>query len=808
MQPRKSGQPRSPKQAALIPATSARQRLSSTTGPSGSIDWQARVRDYDSDGPGILGYYLDTVALLASLCPLVPEVRTDDGDWVPSNDPVLHTLLSGYRSNLLSQDELVSLQVRHRESMGETWIIHSEDIGWSVVTVPNVKLARSGEYVEWTDMFGVHRRTPRDRVWKSWQPDPYEPWQAWSPVRRALPDLKRLKSAVRNQTRASDSRLLTNGLIAFPDDGGGARPLATASSDNQLDLEGIDQVIDDYIELAKLAFSDDDSPSAVVPFPYIGAPAQPVELGRDIDPTALQVESAAIESFARHVNFPAKLLVAGPGDANHWNEWILQEVQHKMGLAPKLRPVCNDLTTFFFRPLVDQVRGRVGDWKIETARVRVGFDMSYLTSKPDKSAQVLQAWKDGLVTRDEAADALGIDRTLKIPEGMDEYEHWELATNKPGAPYAEVENGRLVAAPDVFADGMDPSALPVVEDPEAEGDPSLPPGEEPVDEVGAGPLPDAVTDAMAANELPPAPPPELEGSVTAMNKPASVAAASDPRTPNGQEYRQLAKTTDVLFSTDAALEAGLSGMSQIIVTAVITTVVKELIKAHPSRGPKRKELRELPIEQVWAASDPEVRDDFDLEAVVREAIAEYEDQIEQQFDEAEGAALAALIAAGILGEEDGGDLFAKAAGVALLTTLLTSFVVGYFQNGKKSQRVSPGVARAAMSAGGGAVIGADGYPQRSQGGTPVPADGNAWYGNTGFATGNNVVGRIQNVTGRKVTYQWRHAFLRIPETPYEPHRILDGARFNNVSDIPDGVFPGDHPNCTCVLWFDFVKDFA
>jgi hypothetical protein len=70
--------------------------------------WQRQVIKYDREGPGILGYYLDTVGLLASLCPLVVEVRQKDGTWMRSDDPVLAVALAGYQSKLVSQPDLVA----------------------------------------------------------------------------------------------------------------------------------------------------------------------------------------------------------------------------------------------------------------------------------------------------------------------------------------------------------------------------------------------------------------------------------------------------------------------------------------------------------------------------------------------------------------------------------------------------------------------------------------------------------------------------------------------------------------------------
>ena len=154
-----------------------------------------------------------------------------------------------------------------------------------------------------------------------------------------------------------------------------------------------------------------------------------------MDEQVLEVEKAALEAFARGVNFPAQLLTVGPGSANHWNEWILQEVQHKMGLAPKLRPVCDALTTIFLRPMLERIKDRVTSWDLDPSEIRLGFDLDFLTSKPDQSAQALQAWAQGIVGREGAAQMLKVPESwlLPIPDRMTEYEHWELATGSKGA---------------------------------------------------------------------------------------------------------------------------------------------------------------------------------------------------------------------------------------------------------------------------------------------------------------------------------------------------------------------------------------
>ena len=78
-------------------------------------------------------------------------------------------------------------------------------------------------------------------------------------------------------------------------------------------VDGCRKTVDDFITIGQEAFNDDDSPAASMPFPHIGGKAEYVQVGRPVDEQVLEVEKAALEAFARGVNFPAQLLTVGPG---------------------------------------------------------------------------------------------------------------------------------------------------------------------------------------------------------------------------------------------------------------------------------------------------------------------------------------------------------------------------------------------------------------------------------------------------------------------------------------------------------------
>lgn len=754
--------------------------------PSGGA-WQQKIIRADRDGPGIVGYYLDTVALLASLCPLVPEVEDDTGKWVRSEDPVLHKLVSGYRSPLFAQHELVSMHVRHLEALGESWIIFSRDIGFCVVTVPNVTTYGARGQVQWTDPYGLVRRSPEDVVWRSWTPDPYEPHLPNSPLRRAIPDIRRLNAAVRSQTRAAESRLLTNGIIAFSEGEGGPRPLiADTAADGTTPAstrQGADELIEDYLDLATKGFTDDDSVAAHAPFPMIGPKPEYVDVGRGIDEYAMKAEDKAIEAFARTVNFPAQLLVDGPGAANHWNEWILQEVQHKMGLAPKLNPVCDDVTTFYLRPQIRRLlEMRVGEWRVDPMRVRIRPDYTFLTSKPDKSGKVLEAYRLGAIGREEAMMELGFSTMLELPPGLSEFEFWELSTGGKGAPYVEVDaDGRVVVAEDTTEETEQGMADAFGELPADGGefeDLEMP---APVDGV--------------VDETRDAPPtPEDPSGV--------VAAVSDP-----DDTAKVEALLAQLVAIDKSLEVGLTAAATAAVTVAVREVAKAVIRAYPRAHEDRKRLRDLPSEQVWAAADSAVTATVDVEPVVAEAVAPHQ----AQFEDYLATAAAATIAAHSGDDDDDSvvpELFV-AAGVAALVAGLISTISGWFGAaglsrtgdptgfGGKVARVPSEVVREAMAATGGAAVGANGRVLLDPTGAPTPRTGGEWRGDMGVATGHNSVSMVDVPDGHTVGVRWFHSFFGAPADPFPPHEDLDGQVFPSLSAIPGGWRPADHKGCRC-----------
>lgn len=873
---RRSGDPRTPTQA-VQPVTAALTPEGVGAGPSSMLrrrgkpmPWQEKVKDYDRNGPGIAGYYLDTVALMASLCPLYVSVRTPSGDWERSDDPILQVALDAWKGTLMSQPDLVFHAVRGRESLGRVWNIKDPETGHNVVSqITNLDDNRVG----WRDLYGRPRITPifaadgSVLVWRSWYPDPYEMWEPTSPMRRALPNLRRLRSNVRNQTRAFDSRMTTNGILNFPIDPASAasRPFDGIDGPQQGTggPQGVPQEIRDYMELAKLAHEDDEGVAAMVPFPRVGTPAVWTAVGREIDMGALEGERVALEGFARDVNFPQQLLTFGPGSANHWNEFLMQETAVKLSLAPKLQPVCNDVLVFHLIPMIHRFRSSLTEWRrsVDPRHVKIEFDLSFLLRRPSQVMELFRAYELGIATREQVAEELGLKGDLlAIPNGMSAYEHWELATPGKGAPYAEVDREGNLIVPDPAAMGgappMDPAALPgapLPADPAAAGAPSVDAGAGMAQALGLPPTPGQTVTEPAPPSVVAALPPVRWSAAKAQSVremraiAAAEAAESPPDADPDHSAVVVASVTAALTDTEAEdpevvaarklfadaanadvrLSAELAGLLAALAAEVEREVARRVIIAHEPRSEIRAKLGRLPLGQVWQAADPEVKARFPLEETVNEVVARFEPQVQAAYEEA---------AQGFL--ERWGGVIAAVVVLAAIGAAVKSFSSGFegwaIDRYRPRRAEAPSAAR--MRAGRPSVPtrdpnGPSGLGMRTLTGESAvpptmivrdsmivaggaePGRGNDLPvrdagGNPTPTTGGPWRGGTGFLTGhnvvaaapaRPVRWRWRHAFIRRPKVPYPPHENLDGDVFDRPGDVPGGFFPSDHPFCSCAM---------
>ena len=811
---RKSGEART---AAMMQQSTIPRNATISSGGVKPRSWESEIIDFDRNGPGVLGFYLDSVALMASLCPLYPEVRDENGEWHRSDDPVLKYALARFKGGIpeQSQNELVYRAVRSREALGRCWYINDPELGWTVVT----KATAKDGWLSWTTMYGTPRRTPSDRAYQSWEPDDYEPQHPKSPVRRALDELKILRAINRNVAHSLNSRLVTNGILAFEREGTDPHPMMEPGKP-----QPDDPIVESYMEMAKLAHRDGDSPAASVPFAFSGKAPTWVEIGGNVDSGTMDVQEKAIEGFARAVNFPQQLLTEGPGAANHWNEYLLQETQVKTGLSPKLIPVCTDIYNCFYRPVLMKLRDSHSAFTLNPDNVRINYDLDFLLRRPSRLGELMEAYRLGIVTREAIVEELG-ENPLDIPEGLSEYEHWELATGNKGAPYVEVDakTNELIIPPP--PPGMPGGGGP--DDPLAAGDPMA--GAEPMGELMGGepPLPPlgAPPDGGGGGIIDPEDPqPEPPGAIP-VGAPAlppltpNMGEVNDPEEPEMPKNVAAAAVIDAsayvrnqfqsneVFADaaerDKELYARLLALVEKAAEEAALNVAKALIVAHPRGSEKRKELNSLEPLEVMRAADPQHAQGVDVAQIIEETLEPYQAQAqaliedsEQSFIEKWGPLLAVVAAAG---------LASVAAGFfrdRIKHTLEPRFLIFIHDKPPAKLPATAMIARQTLAVAGGAAITSDGKLATDVNGNIIPTNGGVWTANLGHLTGQNWMDAYSGPNG-PVEWIWVHGWLGDPEHPFPPHEALHMQSFKNPSEVPFGLHIDDHLGCRCgwlVVW--------
>lgn len=419
--------------------------------------WQALVRQYDRNGPGFLGYVFDIKAQVASMVPLHVEQMDRQGHWSRTADASAQQALAAFIGVGSDQDSLIFNQFRSLESVGEYWLaaIDTPDgLRWMTLQTPQLDFKANGEVLVRTrpdespnDVTTLRLR--KEQIVRCHHPDPEWSGEAYSSVRRALPDIERYRSTVRNIGRTLDSRLLTNGLIWFaPDD-----PEHIQRPEPDTPIQSVEQVMADYTDIAWKALNDDSDFASFAPFPVSGA-AKPeyVDVGRSLDPEVLAAETKALEAVGRALDFPQQLLVEGPGAGNHWSDLLLKDDFLTASIAPGLSEVCGYVTTIAVRPLLQVLRDRGANLE-DPLRYRVWYDLTDVAKRPDTSDQMLGAWRDGIAGYRTTGQALGLsdEELLPLPDGVSEYEHWREAHSRtaglaPSSPAPEADTP--AAAPD------------------------------------------------------------------------------------------------------------------------------------------------------------------------------------------------------------------------------------------------------------------------------------------------------------------------------------------------------------------------
>lgn len=387
-----------------------------------------------------------------------------------------------------------SEMLRHAATLltvcGELYVVLTvDDQGeeeWTLVPPDRVSRDAQGG---WTvNIDGQDRALDEDEesLFRVWNRDPHHPEDATSSVRAALPVLREIRAMDRVIEAAARSRVAGAGVLIVPSeatipagrapvggDGPGIAPAdpyqaaATSSQSFSRALSGV----------MKRALDDPGSPEAVTPI-VVQAPAEAAKgfvhltMESEITEQAVATRERAIRRLALSLDIPPEILT-GLGDSTHWNAALVDEASLRQHIAPMLATICDALTTAVLQPLMaDDPAAR---------DIIVGFDMSALSQKTDRSEAAISAYDRGAISQEALRRELGFDPD-DAPQAANDQERLRALAEKmvsqapslfpylaetlgfPATTAQQAQNGVQTAAPAVSAPG---GAVALPGDPDA-----------------------------------------------------------------------------------------------------------------------------------------------------------------------------------------------------------------------------------------------------------------------------------------------------------------------------------------------------
>lgn len=280
---------------------------------------------------------------------------------------------------------------------GEGWLVAERpDVGvplaladWSVKSTGEIRPYRGraeADYeirvgdIEWKPLLGD------SLVARIWEPHKRWSWKADSSARSAIPIMREIDLYNRRIIATMVSRLAMNGVLLIPQEG--AIDVPTQYQDSP------DPFVQMLIDIASNNIKNPGGASASIPIP-IRFPSEFIEkwkhltFGDGVDEPLLKARDSAIGRLATTLNMPAEVL-KGVGDVNHWTSWQLEESGIKLHISPPAETIVGGLTVGYLHPMLkDLGEDTVGP---NGGKIVVWYDPSELTTRPDKSAQALQAY--------------------------------------------------------------------------------------------------------------------------------------------------------------------------------------------------------------------------------------------------------------------------------------------------------------------------------------------------------------------------------------------------------------------------------
>lgn len=339
----------------------------------------------------------------------------------------------------------------HWQCVGESWVIvragrSGRPDEW--VIVPGQKLKAKGDRWQYTDpLTGMETQLdPRDRLFRLWDPDPFDPAKADSAVRAALPELGEAETATLNIAARLQSRIGSHGIAAIAEE----LDFPTGDFDNMAEA-----FMDYFASVVEANLKNPGQASAQSPV-FFTAPGELIanggafaffDLMTQFDASVVELRRDALDRVAATLDMPKEVAAGTQGEANHWSAWQVEESTYKIYIEPLLTAIGDAITENWFRPALVAM----GKTPEQAERFALAWDTSAIVARPD-STENLRDLHDRILISDEYMLAEnGIPEDAKPKE--DEYQRRLLERLVTASPAILSEPGvaEMLGLPEISA---------------------------------------------------------------------------------------------------------------------------------------------------------------------------------------------------------------------------------------------------------------------------------------------------------------------------------------------------------------------
>jgi hypothetical protein len=426
------------------------------------------IRRADANGPGVVGYYLDMVADLASRFGYEVQLwnpATGSFEWW--NNPIVTSQVSGKLIGPQGErsTEFIRAMARDVAGVGEVGFAPVDvDAGIRYRVLP----VDPGSYhvvskkddgtplrLAFPGYEGMGKPKERqdeasqpgflfidaDKVWRVYRPHPRFWAQPYSPLMRVLQDLRRFENASRAFHRAVASQLINAKILAIR---ASQRDLGHVSSDGKPGLSpGLASQINNLLDGFEHSLLDyeEEWASSAAPHLWVSSedtPLELVDLGPVVDEGLQLAKEDALKDIARGLNVPQESIVNGIGSATR----LLNEDNLREGIEEAVRPlaalVANALTTAFLHPALrrlgpDLMLSEEGR-SVAIEDVRIWPNQLSVTSDDPDIDDIFRAVEIGALEPQAITEALDQGHNaMQLPPGLTSFDWWQTFVSNRSA---------------------------------------------------------------------------------------------------------------------------------------------------------------------------------------------------------------------------------------------------------------------------------------------------------------------------------------------------------------------------------------